>query len=174
MKTTPKKKPAAASRAKKSSYSLERRVNKLLAGLPDGAREGSAKEIDAAVADAAMEAHKILAGVTPPSAQNVLELAAYGIVSQGNLRDMASGERSMRRTVAAFNALTGNALSERDGWLFMAVVKAARSVYGAHNADDYQDGAAYFALAGECAGRVAMENQLALSSAFVKESAHEA
>lgn len=67
-------------------------------------------------------------------------------------RDQPSGERSMLRTVTAFNALTGHRLSERDGWLFMAVLKAARAA-STHTGlpDDYEDGAAYFALAGEAA-----------------------
>jgi hypothetical protein len=51
----------------------------------------------------------------------------------------------------AFNALTGHELSERDGWLFMVMLKAARATAGGHNPDDYEDGAAYFALAGESA-----------------------
>ena len=37
--------------------------------------------------------------------------------------------------------------------LFMAILKAARATAGGHNPDDYEDGAAYFALAGEAAAR---------------------
>lgn len=57
----------------------------------------------------------------------------------------------MKRAVDAFNALTGHKLTEREGWLFMVALKAARATAGAHNPDDYEDGAAYFALAGEAA-----------------------
>jgi hypothetical protein len=64
---------------------------------------------------------------------------------------MPEGERSMARCVAAFNALTGHQLTEREGWMFMAMLKASRAQAGALNLDDYVDGAAYFALAGECA-----------------------
>lgn len=56
----------------------------------------------------------------------------------------------MARTVAAFNALTGHALTEFDGWMFMATLKADRACGGSQKADDIEDGAAYFALAGEC------------------------
>jgi hypothetical protein len=85
----------------------------------------------------------------PRSAPEILEVAAGHILARGNSRDLPQGERSMRRTVDAFNAITGLVLSERDGWLFMAILKAARATAGGHNPDDYEDGAAYFALAGE-------------------------
>lgn len=58
----------------------------------------------------------------------------------------------MKRTVNAFNALTGHTLTEQEGWLFMVTLKAARAMAGSHNPDDYEDGAAYFALTGEAAG----------------------
>ena len=85
------------------------------------------------------------------TAPEILEAAAGHILSRAQLRDQPQGERSMARTVTAFNAITGQTLTERDGWLFMAVLKAARATAGGHNPDDYEDGAAYFALAGECA-----------------------
>ena len=57
----------------------------------------------------------------------------------------------------AVNAMTGHRLSERDGWLFMVALKAARAATpgGRHNADDYVDMRAYAALTGECAERAA-------------------
>lgn len=67
--------------------------------------------------------------------------------------DKPEGERSMSATVAAFNAVTGHQLTEEQGWLFMALLKAVRSQQGAYRADSYEDGAAYFALAGEAAAR---------------------
>lgn len=91
----------------------------------------------------------------PPGAPTILLLAAAHIGARAATRDLPQGERSMARTVAAFNALTGHTLSERDGWMFMAQLKAARALAGAHNPDDYQDGAAYFALAGESADNAA-------------------
>lgn len=77
----------------------------------------------------------------------------------GHMRDRAAtydkpeGERSMGSTVLAFAAITGVLMTEEQGWLFMALLKAVRSQQGAYRADSYEDGAAYFALAGEAAVR---------------------
>jgi hypothetical protein len=89
-------------------------------------------------------------------APEILKAAAGNIAQRAASRDLPKGERSMARAVSAFNALTGHELSTRDGWLFMAGLKMARATAGAHNADDYQDGAAYFALAGEEAEKQAV------------------
>lgn len=87
-----------------------------------------------------------------PTAPDILQRAAQHMQDRAAARDQPGGERSMRRTVDAFNALTGHALSERDGWLFMAVLKMARATTTpAGTPDDYEDLAAYAALAGESA-----------------------
>lgn len=86
------------------------------------------------------------------TAPEILAAAARCIGDRAATRDLPA-ERSMARTVAAFNALTGHALDETQGWLFMVALKAARATAGSHNPDDYTDGAAYFALAGESADR---------------------
>ena len=66
--------------------------------------------------------------------------------------DKPEGERSIPATVAAFNALTGHKLTDEQGWLFIALVKAARAQSGGEfKADNFEDGAAYFALMGEAA-----------------------
>lgn len=84
------------------------------------------------------------------SASEILRKSAQHIEDRAAARDQAQGERSMARTVAAFNALTGHKLSERDGWLFMVQLKAARATNTPTGiADDYEDMAAYSALAGE-------------------------
>ena len=57
----------------------------------------------------------------------------------------------MSATVEAFGAITGVSMSEEQGWLFMAILKAVRSQQGDYHEDCYADGAAYFALAGEAA-----------------------
>ena len=57
----------------------------------------------------------------------------------------------MPAVVAAFNALSGHAITEQQGWLFMALVKIKRAQTGKPDADHYVDGANYFALAGEAA-----------------------
>ena len=79
--------------------------------------------------------------------------AADTITERGNQRDKPTGERSMARTVAAFNELFGHQLTEIQGWQFMAILKIARSSAGGYRADDYTDQAGYSALAGECAAR---------------------
>lgn len=107
---------------------------------------------DASHPPAAPEASPLAATTGPPTAPEILAAAAECISQRAASRDLPA-ERSMARTVAAFNAITGRDLSEREGWLFMVALKAARATAGAHNPDDYVDGAAYFALAGERAGR---------------------
>jgi hypothetical protein len=83
----------------------------------------------------------------------ILVDAADQIGDRADQRDCAGGERSMARTVATFNALTGHQLTEVDGWQFMQCLKLARSRAGRHVRDDYVDNAAYAALAGEAADR---------------------
>ena len=84
------------------------------------------------------------------TAPEILAAAAQCISDRAATRDLPA-ERSMARNVRAFNVLTGHTLTERDGWLFMVTLQAARATAGSHNPDDYIDGAAYFALAGESA-----------------------
>lgn len=100
-------------------------------------------------------AARVSAGVElygKPSAPDILQRAAQHMQDRAASRDQAGGERSMRRTVDAFNALTGHNVSERDGWLFMAVLKMARATTTPTGTpDDYEDLAAYAALAGESA-----------------------
>lgn len=85
------------------------------------------------------------------SASEILVGAADAIDNRASQRDHENGERSMARTVAAFNALTGHQLSELDGWVLLAILKFARGQGGKPVLDDYVDAAAYAALAGECA-----------------------
>lgn len=83
-------------------------------------------------------------------APDILKRAAKHMEDRAAARDQPGGERSMARTVAAFNAITGHAISERDGWMFMVMLKAARACTTATGLpDDYEDLAAYAALAGE-------------------------
>lgn len=83
-------------------------------------------------------------------ADQILTSAAEHIVDRASSRDCDDGERSMERCVKAFNVLEGTDLTEAQGWRFMAVLKLARATAGAFNIDDYEDGAAYLALAAEC------------------------
>lgn len=91
-------------------------------------------------------------------AQDVLEAAAGHMKDRAATYDKPEGERSMGATVEAFKAVTGIAVSETQGWLFMALLKAVRSQQGEFRADSFEDGAAYFALAGESAHSEQVDN----------------
>jgi len=85
------------------------------------------------------------------SAPDVLECAKALLVARGKSYDKPEGERSMAATVEAFNTITGLALSEQQGWLFMVVLKAVRSQQGSFKIDSYEDLVAYGALMTEAA-----------------------
>lgn len=87
------------------------------------------------------------------AAHDILKAAAGHMQDRAATYDKPEGERSMGATVEAFKAVTGHQLTEEQGWLFMALLKAVRSQQGALRMDSYEDGAAYFALAGESAAR---------------------
>lgn len=87
------------------------------------------------------------------TAANILTAALGHMRDRAATYDKPEGERSMGATVDAFQAVTGVSITEEQGWLFMALLKAVRSQQGAYRADSYEDGAAYFALAGEAAVR---------------------
>ena len=89
-----------------------------------------------------------------PKAAQILNEAVAIMAERGKSYDKSGGEaeRSMPKIVAMFNALTGHELTPEQGWKFMACLKLARSEQGEHREDNYLDGAAYFALAGEEAG----------------------
>lgn len=84
------------------------------------------------------------------SATDLLQSACDQIEDRASERDTET-ERSMSSTVNAFNALYGTNLTEEQGWMFMVFLKAARAKGGRVRVDDYVDGSAYFALAGEAA-----------------------
>ena len=90
------------------------------------------------------------ASPTTPSAAGTLRKAADLIEQRGKQRDSDAGERSMARTVAAFNAVYGASLTETQGWHFMELLKMVRSSQGDYVADDFDDKVAYAALAAEC------------------------
>lgn len=76
-------------------------------------------------------------------------LKARGVEYDG--KGYEGGERSMEQTVKLFEVLTGNKLTELDGWRFILCLKLARSTTGKPKRDSYVDLAGYAALAGECA-----------------------
>ncbi len=85
------------------------------------------------------------------SAPDLLIQAADEMADRAARYDAPTGERSMAAAVAAFNALTGTALSVADGWTFMVLVKLSRAQAGPTHLDNHVDAAAYAALAGEAA-----------------------
>lgn len=96
-----------------------------------------------------------------PYPVTLLSDAAHTILQRGVERDTGGAdqpqERSMAATVAAFNAIEGTNLTERQGWAFMQTLKLVRAANtarnGRFNPDDYQDGAAYAALGAEAASK---------------------
>lgn len=86
-----------------------------------------------------------------PKAVQILNEAVAIMAERGKSYDKSGGEaeRSMPKIVAMFNALTGHKLTPEQGWKFMCCLKLARSEQGEYREDNYLDGAAYMALAGE-------------------------
>ena len=88
---------------------------------------------------------------TPAS---ILAKAANHISDRAMTYDNPNGERSIEATVQAFNAITGHKLTEAQGWLFMALLKAVRAFQRkGYHADSIEDMAAYVALMGEAKAR---------------------
>ena len=90
--------------------------------------------------------------IEPPSkAAAILMAGVDHMQARATTYDNPEGERSMGKTIAMFNELTCNELTEEQGWMLMAILKMVRSQQGDYRADSYEDGSAYFALAGEAA-----------------------
>jgi hypothetical protein len=89
-----------------------------------------------------------------PTAPVLLEKALGHLSDCAVTYDAPQGERSMGKTVAAFNIIHGTSLTEEQGWSFMVLLKQVRSASGGKlKMDNYEDGAAYAALQGEAAAR---------------------
>jgi len=70
----------------------------------------------------------------------------------------SDSQRCMAAAVSAFNVLTGNALSEAQGWELMALLRLARINDGPlFDVSDYENLATCAVLAGEAAVRNAKE-----------------
>lgn len=84
------------------------------------------------------------------TAHDFLERAGKHMADRAATYDKPEGERSMGKTVAAFNAITGRDLSESEGWLLMSVLKMVRDRQRANpHIDSIEDNIAYAALYGE-------------------------
>lgn len=89
----------------------------------------------------------------PVTAASMLTAALGHMEDRAKTYDAPGGERSMGKTVSAFNIITGMEMTEEQGWLFMEILKQVRSQQGNYRADNYEDMVAYAALRGECAAR---------------------
>lgn len=84
------------------------------------------------------------------TAQDLLEKAASIMAERGKQYDKPAGERSMAATVAAYNAITGQCLTEPNGWLLMAILKMVRdNQRQVPHLDSLDDLVAYSSLYGE-------------------------
>lgn len=85
------------------------------------------------------------------NATQLLNRAAEIMKQRADEYDQPTGERSMEKTVAAFNAITGRDLTEREGWEFMLVLKQVRLFQtDRHHQDSAEDAISYAALLAEC------------------------
>jgi hypothetical protein len=86
----------------------------------------------------------------PRTAEAFLHEAAELMTERGKQYDQEGGERSMGKTVKAFNAITGKDLTESEGWLLMSLLKRVRQHSGAgYHKDSAEDAVAYAALEAE-------------------------
>lgn len=63
---------------------------------------------------------------TSKTPSDYLRQAADTLDERGKQYDASGSERSMEKTVAIFNMLTGNSLSTAEGWQFMKILKDVR------------------------------------------------
>jgi len=93
---------------------------------------------------------------TTISADGLLQKAASHMQGRAATYDQPGGERSMGRTVQAFNTITGRDLSESEGWLLLQILKDVRDRQRPEaHVDSLEDSVAYAALKAEAriAGR---------------------
>ena len=91
-------------------------------------------------------------------APEILTRSAEIMAERAKQYDSPQGERSMGKAVAAFNAVTGQSLSEANGWLLMSLLKMVRdNTTDKPHEDSINDLVAYGALYGEA--RLASMNQ---------------
>jgi hypothetical protein len=92
--------------------------------------------------------------MTDTTPSDVLRAAAQHMEDRAATYDSPGGERSMAKAVNMFNILKGDDYFTTElGWMFMAILKMVRSQQGDFNIDNYEDLAAYAALAAESAAQ---------------------
>lgn len=87
----------------------------------------------------------------PKKATEFLSKALSLLEERGKDYDQPEGERSMGKTVVAFNAITGHNLKESDGWLILQLLKDVRQNQNrdSYHADSAEDCISYAALKAE-------------------------
>lgn len=83
------------------------------------------------------------------TAEQFLRQGVELLAERGKQYDSPDGERSMGKTVAAFNAITGRDLSDAEGWLLMLLLKQVRQFQADPHMDSAADGVNYAALLAE-------------------------
>lgn len=93
------------------------------------------------------------------TACDFLSTALYLLEERGKDYDQAQGERSMGRTVNAFNSITGKALTEAEGWLLLQLLKDVRQWQNPYkyHADSAEDCISYAALKAEALSKTKEE-----------------
>jgi hypothetical protein len=120
----------------------------------------TAKAFDAWIGETLEEiAPEEIQPLNPPTAADFLQCGINHMRDRAATYDKPEGERSMGKTVSAYNIITGQNMSEEQGWLFMGLLKKVRSQQGDFKADNYEDEAAYAGLRGECAARTRQQNE---------------
>ncbi len=87
---------------------------------------------------------------TDTPAETYLKSAIAVLRQRGQTYDSEEGERSMGKTIAAFNIIAGRDLTEAEGWLLLQLLKDVRqwSKVGFHE-DSALDCISYAALKAE-------------------------
>ena len=85
------------------------------------------------------------------TACDFLSTALSLLEERGKDYDQPQGERSMGRTVAAFNSITNKELTEAEGWLLLQILKDVRQWQNPdkYHADSAEDCVSYAALKAE-------------------------
>jgi len=84
------------------------------------------------------------------TANQLLNKAASHMQARAATYDKPEGERSMAATVTAYNAVTGQNITESHGWLLMSILKMVRdNQRNEPHTDSVEDLIAYSALYGE-------------------------
>jgi len=87
---------------------------------------------------------------SPETASQFLRSADAILTERGTNYDNPQGERSMGKTVAVFNIITGHNITEAEGWLFMQGLKDVRQwTAPTYHQDSAEDSVAYSALKAE-------------------------